>query len=250
MPKLLSIISFLFLSIQLFAQDDTTKRALLDTNKIVLDSASVVKDLSKVDNVKKKETKEERKIREKAEKERSIYYYKDILKDSSRLEIERLSRIAWKRSALLPGWGQITNGGKYLWIKLPVIYGGFITAYVIFDYWNWHYQKFVKEAAYRIDNGGATLDPDLVGFKSLDGLIRSKDNYRRYRDMTILITAVWWAGNVVEAYTDSMLRFRYNIGDDLGLKITPTLLPASSLAMNTSFNKQFTPGVKLTFNIK
>ena len=243
---MLKYIIFILLSFILvgsaFAQIDSTVRLQDSTAKNTLDSLQ-----AKQDTV-KKETRAERKAREKAEKERAKYYYKDILKDSARLEIERLSRIAWKRSAILPGWGQITNGGKYLWIKLPVIYGGFITAYLTFDYWNWHYQKFVDEAAYRINNGGSN-DPELQTM-TLDGLIRAKDNYRRYRDMTILVAAAWWTGNVVEAYTDSMLRFRYNIGDDLGLKITPTMLPANVMAYSQTFGKQFVPGVKLTFNIK
>lgn len=241
MPKLITFIVFIFSVLVSQAQIDSSK-VLVDTVRAKLDSVVAVQDSVK------KETKAERKAREKAEKERAKYYYKDILKDSTRLHIEHLSDIAWKRSAILPGWGQITNGGKYLWIKLPIIYGGFITAYFVFDYWNWYYQKFVKEAAYRIDNNGEPRDPDLEGYNSLDGLIRSKDTFRRNRDMTILVTAVWWAGNIVEAYTDSMLRNRYNIGDDLSIKVSPTLLQNSSLAYQGNFMNQFTPGVKLTFN--
>jgi hypothetical protein len=245
MPKYLVLIFFLLCTLRGYSQVDSTKKVALDTTANALDSVKAVQD-----TVKKKETREERKAREKAEKEREKYYYKDILKDSTRLAIEQLSTVAWKRSLLAPGWGQITNGGKYVWIKLPIIYGGLLTGYLTFDFWNWHYQKFVKEAAYRIDNNGATGDPDLEGYQSLDGLIRAKDNYRRYRDMTILVTAGWWGLNVLEAYVDSMLRFRYNIGDDLGFKITPTLLPTSALAYNMNFGRQFTPGVKLTFNFK
>lgn len=243
MPKLITLILLVFFVFVSRAQvDSTTKNVELD--KVALDTTAVQ------DTV-KKETKAERKARQKAEKERAKFYYKDILKDSARLHIEHVSDIAWKRSAMLPGWGQITNGGKYLWIKLPIIYGGFITAYFVFDYWNFYYQKFTKEAVYRIDNNGDTSDPDLAnGYTTLDGLIRQKDNFRRYRDMTILVTAVWWAGNIIEAYTDSMLRNRYNIGDDLGFKINPTLLPTNTngLAFQSNFASLLTPGIKLTFN--
>jgi len=239
MPKLISFILF-FTVFASYAQIDSS-RVLVDSTKALLDTTAMQ------DTV-KKETRAERKAREKAEKERAKYYYKDILKDSARLHIEHLSDVAWKRSAMIPGWGQITNGGKWVWVKVPIIYGGLITAYFVFDYWNWYYQKFVKEAAYRIDNNGATNDPDLAGYPTLDGLIRSKDTFRRNRDMTILVAAVWWAGNIIEAYTDSMLRNRYNIGDNLGMKITPTLLPSGSLAYQPSLISQFTPGVKVTFN--
>jgi len=250
MPKLVTLLFCVFITLSSFAQadskpdvqaDSTVK--LLEATKLALDTTIV----AKKDSVVQKETKAERKAREKAEKERAKYYYKDILKDSARLEIEHLSDIAWKRSLILPGWGQITNGGKYLWIKLPVIYGGFITAYFVFDYWNWYYRKFVREAARRIDGLDEERDPDLVNY-DLPGLIKAKDNFRRYRDMTILVTAVWWAGNVIEAYTDSMLSNRYNINDNLSIKINPTLLPSAGGGLNASLANQFTPGLKLTFN--
>lgn len=245
MPKIIILIAFVLFSLKGFTQIDTTKKVVLDTTINLVDSTKAVQD-----TVKKKETRAERKAREKAEKEREKYYYKDVLKDSTRLEIERLSQTAWKRSLFLPGWGQVTNGGKFVWAKLTIIYGGFVTSYFVFDFWNWHYQKFVKEAAYRMDNNGEPNDPDLYGFQTTEGLIRAKDNYRRYRDMTILVTAGWWGLNVLEAYTDSMLRFRYNIGDDLGFKITPTMLPTTGLAYNANFGSQFAPGVKLTFSFK
>lgn len=253
MPKILIVfIFFIFHALSSFAQVNAV-RNLVDSTKVILDK-NIIQDTVKQETkaarkAREKIEKEKEKENEKAAKERAKYYYKDILKDSTRLHIEHLSDIAWKRSAILPGWGQITNGGKYLWIKLPIIYGGFITAYFVFDYWNWYYRKFVKEAAYRTDNPGTPgKDPDLIGYESLAGLIKAKDSYKRYRDMTVLITAVWWAGNVVEAYTDSMLRNRYNISDNLGMKINPTLLPVTGSGLSTSLASQFAPGVKITFN--
>lgn len=242
MSRAVVIIIFLMSSLAGFAQVDSTLR-LKDSTKVVIDS------IAPQDSV-KKETRAERKAREKAEKERAKYYYKDILKDSTRLAIEHVSKIAWKRSAIAPGWGQITNGGRWVWVKLPIIYGGFATAYFVFDYWNYYYRMFVKEAAYRIDNNGAKNNPQLEGYETLESLIKYKDVFRRNRDMTILITAVWWAGNVVEAYTDSMLRNRYNIGDDLSIKINPTFIPTQTLAYQPNFASRFAPGVKLTFAIK
>lgn len=240
MPKVITFIFSFFLVIQAFAQQDTTKRPLQED--LISQDSLVVQDTVV------KESRKERKAREQAEREREKYFYKGIQKDSTRLAIEEKSRLAWRRSAILPGWGQITNGGKYLWVKLPVIYGGFATAYFVFDYWNDLYKRFVDEAAYRINNNGAIND--LEGYQSLESLIKYKDNFRRNRDMTVIVTAVWWAGNIIEAYTDSMLKTRYNIGDDLSFKITPTLLPSATLAYQPNMMKQFTPGVKLTFNLK
>lgn len=242
MPRIfILILSFFVVNIAL-AQQDTTKNPLIE-------GVGSVDSLVLRDSV-LKETRKERKAREKAEKEKEKYFYKGIQKDSTRLAIEEVTRNAWRRSALVPGWGQITNGGKYVWVKLPVIYGGFVTAYLVFDYWNYYYKKFVDEAAYRTNNNGAINDIDLQGYQTLESLIKYKDNFRRNRDMTVIVTAVWWAGNVIEAYTDSMLKNRYNIGDDLSFKISPTLMPSTTLAYQPNVMKHFAPGVKLTFNLK
>ncbi|WP_437920196.1 DUF5683 domain-containing protein [Sphingobacterium sp. LRF_L2] len=197
----------------------------------------------------KKETREERKARERAEKERAKYYYKDIKKDSARLEIEHLSDVAWKRSLMLPGWGQYTNKGLW-WIKVPIIYGGLATGYFVFDYWQWYYKKFLDELEYRISvNDSDKLDPDLLNF-STTGLVTYKDYGRRNRDLTILITAGWWGLNVIEAYVDSMLKNRWNIGRDMTMKVSPTFLPSTGYASsNVLSGYRITPGIKLTMNI-
>lgn len=238
----------LLLTMALFAsaqENDSTRRAIdsVKTKIVLEDSVTTAQDTVH------KETRAERRAREKAEKEREKYYYKDILKDSTRLAIEELSRVAWRRSLIVPGWGQYTNGGWW-WAKVPVIYGGFASAYFIFDYWQWYYKKFGDEAAYRIDNNGAVFDPDLEHLTNLDYLIRQKDYARRNRDLTILATVGWWGLNVIEAYTYSILKYRYDIRDDLTLRFTPTVLPMSNgLAFSSPLGRQFTPGIKLTMNI-
>ncbi|WP_140937202.1 DUF5683 domain-containing protein [Sphingobacterium lumbrici] len=218
----------------------------VDSTALKVDSVIVAVD-SVMQDI-KKETRQERRTREKEEKERAKFYYKDILKDSTRLAIEHVSRVAWKRSLILPGWGQYTNGGLW-WIKVPIIYGGFAGAYFTFDYWQWYYRKFLDEAQYRIDNNNAVNDPDLIGL-SLDGIIRIKDNTRRNRDLTILATAGLWGLNVVEAYVTSMLKNRYDMGDDLSLKVSPTFMPSGYLGYQSPLKSQFVPGIKLTFNIR
>ena len=201
----------------------------------------------------KKETRKERRARIKAEKEHDKYYYKDIKKDSTRLAIERLSRIAWKRSAMVPGWGQYTNKGLW-WIKVPIIYGGLVTGFVVFDYWQWYYTKFLDELDYRIKYNGAPNDPDLINWQT-DGLVRQKDYGRRNRDLTILVTVGWWGLNVVEAYVDSMLKYRWDIGTEMSMRIRPTLMPGAGSQLAYTGQRALggfgvTPGIKLTMNIK
>lgn len=197
-----------------------------------------------------KETRAERRERIRAEKEHDRLYYKGIKKDSARLEIERVSRIAWRRSIFVPGWGQYTNGGLW-WIKVPIIYGGFVTSYLVFDFWQWYYKKFLNEITYRMENNGDRSDPDLLFFDSMDGMIKRKDYARRNRDLTILATVGWYGLNVVEAYVNSMLKNRWSIGDETAaLQISPSFMTGMPpMAMHTGFQNMITPGIKLTLSI-
>ncbi|MFD1771792.1 DUF5683 domain-containing protein [Sphingobacterium suaedae] len=223
--------------------DSLRAKAALQDSTIVQDSVKAAQDTVK------KETRKERKARERAEAEREKYYYKGIKKDSARLEIERLSRVAWRRSLILPGWGQYTNKGLW-WVKVPIIYGGLVTGYVVFDYWQWYYKKFLDELAFRLENEDRS-DPDLYNFTN-EGLVSAKDYGRRNRDLTILITAGWWGLNVIEAYVDSMLKNRWDIGRDMTMKISPTFLPSYSYAGSMTGLRGYgvTPGIKLTMNLK
>ncbi|WP_181151512.1 DUF5683 domain-containing protein [Sphingobacterium gobiense] len=231
---------------------DTTAIDTVMTKVALQDSADMPQDtLGNVQDSVRKETRKERRAREKAEKEREKYYYKDIKKDSTRLEIEHLSRTAWKRSLILPGWGQYTNKGLW-WVKVPIIYGGLVTGYVVFDYWQWYYKKFLDELDYRIKYNDEPNDPDLINWGT-QGLVQQKDYGRRNRDLTILITAGFWGLNVVEAYVDSMLKYRWNIGSDMTMKIRPTLMPSMNTALVGSHalgGFGVTPGIKLTMNLK
>ncbi|MGO1595951.1 MAG: DUF5683 domain-containing protein [Sphingobacterium sp.] len=201
----------------------------------------------------KEETRAERRAREKAEKEREKYYYKDILKDSARLEIERLSRVAWKRSLILPGWGQYTNGGVW-WIKVPVIYGGFVASVLVFDYWQWYYKMFLGELQHREEHGQGS--EGILGINSnwtVQGLVQQKDYGRRNRDLTIVLTLGWYGLNVVEAYVDSILKNRWNVSNDLSMKVSPTFLPNYAYTPGMagfSARGLVTPGLKLTFTLK
>lgn len=237
-----------------FGQEQDTSSNSLDT---IQSPVSQVRDtiIQAQDTLPAKETRAERRAREKSEKEQEKYYFKGIKKDSARLAIERISDIAWKRSLIVPGWGQYTNGGLW-WIKVPVIYGGLVTSYFVFDYWQYYYSEFQAELRYRYNWNGEPSDGPLgdvpVGMEQY--LQRSRDYARRNRDITILVTVGWYALNAVEAYVDSMLKNRWNISDDLSFKLSPTAIP--TYAGNMSFapamggRTPFVPGVKLTIGIK
>jgi len=118
-------------------------------------------------------------------------------------------------SALVPGLGQIYN--ERYW-KLPIIYGAAGVLIYAFDFNNDRYNKY-KNAYADMDAGKIT---SFEGFTDKEVLLRLKDNYRRNRDLNVIVMAGVYLLNVVDATVDAHL-FDYDISDDLSLNIQPDL---------------------------
>ncbi|MHB1178899.1 MAG: DUF5683 domain-containing protein, partial [Daejeonella sp.] len=106
----------------------------------------------------------------------------EVVKDSARLAAEERPRIAVRRSAILPGLGQIYNKR---WWKVPLVYGGFVGIGLVFEFNQRTYKIFLKEAQFRELNPNKTQNP-LYAQYSREGIISIKDAYRRNRDLSIL----------------------------------------------------------------
>lgn len=150
----------------------------------------------------------------------------EVFKDSARLALEAMPGRAIRRSAVLPGWGQVTNGR---WWKVPIIYGGFIGLGLAIDFNQKYYRKFIRELQFRDEFPDKTSDPDLVRITDQQGLIQYKDYYRRNRDLSVLAAVGLYAINIIDAYVDAKF-FRFDISDELGFKIQPSLIPSVSHA--------------------
>lgn len=160
-----------------------------------------------------------------------------VYKDSARLAIEALTRKAWRRSMILPGWGQVTNGGLW-WIKVPAIYGGFVATGLVFEFNNRYYKSILEDVQYREANNHAIPPNSPYDYIAADSqgtqyLIGAKDYYRRNRDLMVLVTLGWYALNMVEAYVDSMLKNRWDVGDNYSLQISPFAAPPSPFGPTT-----------------
>ncbi len=142
------------------------------------------------------------------------------VKDSIRLEIEARPRIAARRSAILPGLGQVYNGR---WWKVPLVYGGFVGIGLVYEFNQRYYKIFLKEAQYRELNPGKSLNPEYAPY-STEGIILVKDAYRRNRDLTILAGLGFYAVQIIDAYVDAKF-FRFDVSDELGLRIDPHVQP-------------------------
>lgn len=212
-----------------------------DTIPSVPDSLAVPTDTNRV------EGRRERRARERSEREAAEERIKlDPVRDSLQIALIGQTKKVWVRSLIIPGWGQVTNGGLW-WIKVPVIYGGFVSAGLIFEFNQRYYRIFLSEAQYRTMNNNTPLNPDYVNANT-QAIINAKDFYRRNRDLTVLLTVGWYAINAIEAYTDYMLRNRWNIGEDLSFKVSPTLLQTP--AMGAYAYNPLGVGIKFTFDIR
>jgi hypothetical protein len=139
-------------------------------------------------------------------------------------------------SAVLPGLGQAYNR-KY-W-KIPIIYAGFgVIGYFIYS----NTQDFNQyKEAYVYTANGETYETDnpLVGRYNANQLKEGMDFYKRNRDLSYIVGAVWYIANVLEAYVDAHF-FDYDISDDLSMKVSP-----SAVTM-PAFAREPAPGIKVT----
>jgi len=205
------------------------------------DTVVVADSLTARQDTTQEETRRQRRARQRQERQAEE---ETIFKDSARLAIEAQTRRAWTRSAIVPGWGQYTNGGLW-WIKVPVIYGGYVTAGLVFEFNHRYYREILSEVQFRINNNDAFRNPLYQNYNT-QSLINAKDYYRRNRDLTVLVTIGWHALNAIEAYVDSMLKNRWSISEDLSFDVSPTLLPSHPQAFAYS---PYRPGFKVTFTI-
>jgi hypothetical protein len=153
-------------------------------------------------------------------------------------------RTASIRSAIIPGWGQVYNNR---WWKVPIIYGALGTTGYIFYYNLTTYRdlRFAVQAKAK-----AALEPpnrdttDLIKIKpryrilSIETLRYNRDEYRRNIDYSVLVFALFWGLNVVDAAVDAHLK-TFDVSPDLALKFKA----GHSQMANTN-------GVSLVLNFK
>jgi hypothetical protein len=137
-------------------------------------------------------------------------------------------------SAVIPGLGQISN--RQYW-KVPIIYGGFLTLGYFIRENQLQYVDFRDAYKLRVDGDTATkdkYDPTVPGsiFKySESTLLNARENYRRNRDLSIIITAGLYAANILDAYVFAHLK-QFDVSEDLSMRIIPVNL--TNIAQNNT----------------
>lgn len=143
---------------------------------------------------------------------------------------------SWKYSAILPGWGQAYN--RSYW-KIPVIYAGLGTVVYVYAFNNKQFHKWRNAYIGKID----PAVPDEYPNASVHAIKNLMDNYRRYREYTVLAGVAVWVLNVLEAYVYAHL-LNFDISEDLSFKIEPIVMPSNNFAGFASNSLS----LKLTFN--
>jgi hypothetical protein len=164
----------------------------------------------------------------------SIARLAPVIESSDKSQLKDPKRAALY-SAVLPGLGQAYNN-KY-W-KIPILYLGFGALAYWID-WNNDRYNLYRGALFDVIDG----DPDTVnpfpGF-SESQLRQATDSFRRNRDVLVILTAVLYGLNIVDAHVDAHLK-EFDINEDLALSLKPA-------SINTGYGGA--AGLSITLNIK
>lgn len=162
-----------------------------------------------------------------------LYFIGDAAVNYSTNEVSHVKK-ATTLACIFPGAGQIYN--KSYW-KLPFVVGGFASMIYCVDWNNRGYQRFKKAYALLADyeahpeNYPDGPTDEFGGHYSADYIRNLRNNFRRNRDLCIIITAGLYILQIVDAHVDAHLK-DYDISDDLSMALEPmvdyTYVPTQS----------------------
>lgn len=131
-------------------------------------------------------------------------------------------------SALIPGLGQAYNGDYW---KIPIFYTGLgVCAYC----WSTNQKQYQRYRNMYLQ----LQDETYTGNLSEENIKWYRDQYRRYRDYSIIATVLVYALNIVDANVFAHFN-NFDISDDITLNVEPALINpvapvGSTLASNGS----------------
>jgi len=125
-------------------------------------------------------------------------------------------KIASKRSALLPGLGQIYNDS---WWKVPIVYAAFATNIYFIGFNNGEFQtaqSTVEELILKQETEGLTPTEE----NQLRSARRQSDYWRNNRDILYITLLGIYGLNIIEATIDAHMK-GFDVSDNLALNIKP-----------------------------
>jgi hypothetical protein len=175
----------------------------------------------------------------------SVYQQATVLTDSM-LKARRSSsllridpKLATKRSALIPGWGQIYIKQKWF---VPVIYTGFGACAYFINYNGVRHKAFskayVQAREQKLERNSVTIK-GKTGEYSTENLKQYTNYFLRYKQLSWFAIPIVWGVNVLDANVAAHLK-SFDMSDDISLKLQPSVLPANGMyAMGMRVNIQF-----------
>lgn len=146
-------------------------------------------------------------------------------------------------SALLPGLGQMYNGDYW---HIPIWYAGLAVAGYC---WNYNGKQYIR---YRDLYNLATTDggSGYSGSQTADNLKYYRDKFRRFRDYSILATAVVYLLQIIDANVFATMS-DFDVTDDLSMDVSPAIItPLPTINNNynfTSVRNSTSLGLQLNF---
>lgn len=170
-------------------------------------------------------------------------------------------------SAVIPGMGQAYN--KKYW-KIPIVYAGFGAMGYFIHFNSSHFTQYKQSLIdFNDDDPSSNSYLDLLGSGIDPGyfdpslgspnysssnedwfrkqLESGMDYYKRYRDLSVILTFAWYALNIIDATVDGYL-YTYDMSEDLsfyidhqfysvpaGVKYMPAPLTGMGIKLGLSF---------------
>ena len=118
-------------------------------------------------------------------------------------------------SLLLPGLGQVYNGELY---KVPIYWGGLLVSINLLTTNNLNYKRFKN-----IHNQATSPDGNYDGPISGETAKWYRDVYRRYRDYSIVATALVYFLQVIDANVFAYMH-DFEVTDDISMNLEPAII--------------------------
>ena len=142
-------------------------------------------------------------------------------------------------SAIIPGLGQAYNGDYW---KIPIFYTGLGVCIFL---WSDNQQQYDRYREMYRQLGDGTYEGNL----SEDNIKWYRDQFRRYRDYSIISTALVYALNIIDANVFAHFS-TFDISDDITLNVEPALInPVVPMKYSLASNASVQP-VGLQMNLK
>lgn len=151
-----------------------------------------------------------------------IYFIGDAAVNYATNDVSSVKK-ATTLACICPGAGQIYN--RSYW-KVPFVVGGFASMAYCIDWNNRGFQRFKKAYALLVDyeqnpdkypNGPTD---EFQGRYSSSYMKNLRDNYRRNRDLCIILTGALYVLQIIDAHVDAHLK-DYDVSDDLSMNLEP-----------------------------